>query len=89
MKKKNHNLIVVITSSFLLLIFAFMIYWSTILVRNKILQNADSMGTYLVQSYATEETNILNMYKIFIKLGSLYIDEYSEQGMSPEEIHRW
>lgn len=89
MRKKDRNVIVSIIASCLLIIFAFMIYWSTNLVRNKILYNADSMGTYLVQSYATEETNIMNMHKIFLKLGSTYINEYKEQGASVEKMHQW
>ena len=41
----------------LLVIFSMIMIWAIFLVRNKLLYNADEMGTYLAQSYANEEEN--------------------------------
>lgn len=89
MHKKSRKVFVVVIVSILFVVFSLMIYWSAILVRNKILYNVDTMGTYLVESYASDETNTLNMYKTFIKLGSNYIDELMTSDASKEEIHLW
>ena len=89
MRKKSRKIFVVVLVSILFVIFSLMIYWSAILVRNKILYNVDTMGTYLVESYASDETNTLNMYKTFIKLGSNYIDELMTSDASKEDIHLW
>ena len=89
MHKKSRKVFVVVIVSILFVVFSLMIYWSAILVRNKILYNVDTMGTYLVESYASDETNTLNVYKTFIKLGSNYIEELANKDASKEEIHLW
>ena len=89
MRKRSHKIFVVIIVAILFVVFSLMIYWSAQLVRKKILYNVNTMGTYLVESYASDETNTLNMYKTFIKLGSNYIYELTEDDASKEDIHNW
>ena len=73
----------------LLAAFTLLIAWGIFLVRDKLLRNADEMGTYLAESYATEEENRASMYRLFMRLGSIYMDERIHQNASVEEVQQW
>ena len=73
----------------LLVIFSMIMIWAIFLVRNKLLYNADEMGTYLAQSYANEEENRMSIYKMFLGLGSAYIDQQLEAGTDLEQVQEW
>src|SRR5699024_575453 len=54
----------------ILIFFSVLIIWGIVLVRDKLLYNTNEMATYLAQSYASEEENRMNMYKLFLNLAS-------------------
>ena len=73
----------------LLLTFLLLLSWGLYLVRDKLLRNANELGTHLAQSYATEEENRMNVYRMFLNLSSIYINQQIDTGISPEELHQW
>lgn len=73
----------------LLLAFVLLISWGLYLVRDKLLRNANELGTHLAQSYATEEENRMNMYRMFLNLSSIYINQQIDTGASDEELQQW
>ena len=72
----------------LLLTFLLLLSWGLYLVRDKLLRNANELGTHLAQSYATEEENRMNVYRMFLNLSSIYINQQIDTGTSPEELHQ-
>ena len=73
----------------LLAAFFTMIAWGVYLVRDKLLLNANEMGTYLAQSYAAEEENRIAIYKLFMNLGSVYVNEAIDGGEGDEIVQEW
>lgn len=66
-----------VLSGVILLVVATMLTVGVLLVRTKLLQNAQDMGTALARSYAMEEeTNIKSLEKN-VRLASQYVDEFS------------
>lgn len=58
------------------------------LVRDKLLLNANELGGYLAQSYATEEEHRISLYSVFMRMGTIYINDHIERGSSDEEIQK-
>ncbi|MFQ9933325.1 MAG: ATP-binding protein [Lachnospiraceae bacterium] len=73
----------------LLMVIIFLIGWGIILIRDKILNNANVMGNYLAQSYADEEEKRISVYKMFMQLGANYISENIANGSTGEDIQKW
>lgn len=73
----------------ILVVISLMITWSIFLVREKLLKNADEMGTYLTESYAMEEENRISVYTMLMYLGAVYADEEIENHASEEELQQW
>ena len=75
----------------ILIFFSLLIIWGIVLVRNKLLYNANEMGTYLAQSYASEEENRMNIYKLFLNLASINVNEIlaDEEDADEEELQQW
>lgn len=73
----------------ILVVISVMIVWSIFLVREKLLKNADEMGTHLAESYAMEEENRISIYTMLLNLGAVYADEYIETDAADEEIQKW
>lgn len=69
--------------------FSVMILWGIFLVRERLLQNSQQMGTSLVQSYAKEEESRLAVYKTLLELGIQYIDGQVSEGAGSGEIQSW
>ena len=69
--------------------FTALILWGIFLVRDKMLQNAQEMGTSLAESYAAEEQSRIQVYGLLIRLGTKHMDKLAEGGNSQEEIRRW
>ncbi|HJC47554.1 MAG TPA: response regulator [Candidatus Lachnoclostridium pullistercoris] len=63
--------------------------WGIFLVRDKMLKNAQEMGTSLAESYALEEQNRIQMYGMLILLGTKHMDKLAESGSTPEEVEKW
>lgn len=66
--------------------FSVLILTATFLVRDKLLRNADEMGTRLAQSYAAEEENRISLYEMLMNLGAIYMNESIQKGESVQEI---
>ncbi len=73
----------------LLAAFFALVSWGVYLVRDKLLLNANEMGTYLAQSYAAEEENRISIYKLFMNLGAVYVNDAIDKGESEEELQEW
>lgn len=69
--------------------FFVMILWGIFLVRERLLQNSQQMGTSLAESYAKEEESRLAVYKTLLELGIQYIDEQVSEGADSREIQSW
>ena len=69
-----------------ILIFSALIIWSVVLVRNKMLKNANDMGMYLAQSYAWEEENKIETYSMLLSICSGYTNDKIDAHASDDEI---
>ena len=69
--------------------FTALVLWGIFLVREKILQNTQEMGTSLAESYAAEEQSRIQVYGLLIRLGLSHMDKIAEDGGSREEIQGW
>ena len=67
-------------------VFIALIVLGIYLVRDKLLYNADEMGTYLAESYSREEENRIEVYEMLLKLESLYIGTRVHEDASAEEL---
>lgn len=68
------------------LIFAALLIWGVILIRDKMLKNANDMGMYLAQSYAWEEKNRIETYSMLLSICSEYVNTKIDENASDEEI---
>lgn len=76
--------------SILLLVFVtLLVVLSIILVRIKLLQNAQDMGMALAQSYAMEEENTLRTLEINLVMAGQYVNEIVANGGSTLDIQNW
>lgn len=66
--------------------FVLFLGWSIFLVREKLLINANQMGTILAQNYANEEENRINMYSLLLSTMSHSIQESISHDLSPDLI---
>lgn len=69
--------------------FTALILWGVFLVRDKMLQNTQELGTSLAESYALEEQSRIQVYGMLIRLGTKHMDTLTENGSSGEEIQKW
>ena len=70
----------------LLLVFLALMIFGIFLVRDKLLYNADEMGTHLAESYSREEENRISIYQMFLNLGAMYADASVEEDGSLERL---
>lgn len=73
----------------ILVIFAMLSLFSIILVRTKLLQNAQEMGTYLARNYSTEEEVNMMIYQTLIGMGTEYIDDQTLNNPDQTDIENW
>ncbi len=73
----------------LILVFFLLLIWGGYLVRDKLLMNANEMGTYLAQSYATEEENRMSVYRLLLRLGAFYLEGELEGNPDTGELEEW
>ena len=64
--------------------FTALVLWGIFLVREKILQNTQEMGTSLAESYAAEEQSRIQVYGLLIRLGLRHRAEIAAAGGSRE-----
>ena len=74
---------------FFLLLFAALTVYGLYVMREKLLQNAQQLGTSLTQNYAAEEQNHIATYSAMMELGTQYLDQLSEDGASDQQIQQW
>ena len=53
------------------------------------LKNAQSLGTALTQSYATEQQAQMRMFEDYLDIGSQYVNELIRSGADDKEIQNW
>lgn len=73
-------------ATILVLVLAALLVWGVVLVRDKLLLNANSMGGYLAQSYAEREGNRFTYYAGLISSCVDSLNEGIEEGDGPEEL---
>lgn len=76
-------------SVLVLVLFAVLSVFSIHILRVKLLQNAQEMGTYFTKNYSAEEQNNITIYQTLIELGTQYLDEQTARGSEPEKMQRW
>lgn len=60
-----------------------------LLLRTKLLQNAQSLGMSLSRNYAAEESNNLTVYKTLLSFGTQSMETRIKDGLSEEELSEW
>ena len=78
-----------VLSAVLLAFVAALLVLTVILVRVKLLQNAQSLGMALAKSYAVEEENHLRAMEAHLAMASHYVNEIEDGGGSPGQIREW
>ena len=73
----------------LIVTLALLFCWSIVLVKDKLLSNADDMGTRLAESYAAEEQSRFATYEMLMAIGAQYLDDQIAAGDAPEEMEAW
>ena len=73
----------------LLITVAALLIFTIILVRIKLLQNAQKLGDSLVQSYAMEEERTIDSLEKQVQLISQYVDDIVAQGNSFDDVQAW
>ncbi len=68
------------------LLFSALLIWGVILIRNKLLKNANDMGMYLAQSYAWEEENRIEIYSMLLTVCAEYTNDKIDENTSDDEI---
>lgn len=89
MAAKNRTRTKVALGAALSVVMALLIAWCVFLVREKLLLNADRMGTSLATTYAAEEENRFSIYRYFLGLEASYLHDMIERGVSEDEIATW
>lgn len=89
MKRKNHVRIMTALGTVLAVVMALLITWCVFLVRDKLLLNADRMGTSLATTYAAEEENRFSVYNYFLALSAVYLNNMVDDGSSEEAMSQW
>ena len=88
-KEMNHKDRTMVLNLSLLLVFLGLMLFGIYLVRDKLLYNADEMGTYLAEGYSREEESRISIYRMFLNLGALYVNASIEENASEEEIQAY
>lgn len=89
MGPKNRTRTKVALGAALSVVMALLIAWCVFLVRDKLLLNADRMGTSLATTYAAEEENRFSVYTYFLGLGYTYLDDMVKNGATEAELSKW
>ena len=90
MKRKVHPARFHLILNVLLLIFvAALLVFAVMLVRIKMLQNAQSLGMALVHSYALEEEMNVSSLETHFEIAVEYLDEMIAAGDDKDEIQAW
>ena len=72
-----------------LVVFLLILVLGVLMVRSKLLNNAENMGLALAQSYAEKEEMQIASFRGLMELGRQYAQDYTESGGGAEEIQLW
>lgn len=72
-----------------LVVFLLVLILGVLLVRAKLLDNAENMGLALAQSYAEKEEMQIASFRGLMALGREYVLDYTEGGESAETLRLW
>ncbi len=89
MAPKNRTRTKIALGAALAVVMALLIAWCVFLVRDKLLLNADRMGTTLATTYAAEEENRFSVYTYFLGLGYTYLDDMVKSGTTEDKVSEW
>ena len=84
-RRKNH----LVVSVLLLVVTAALLGTAILLVRTKLLQNTQNLGSALARSYALEEELFLDNMKKNVMLASQYIEELQSNETDLDEMQHW
>lgn len=87
--RRGHRGANLILSGALLVFVAVLLSVTIVLVRSKLLQNAQNFGMALVQSYAIEETMSIENLENSVQIASQYVDEIVKDGGDPAQVQEW
>ena len=76
-------------SVLLLIVFIAVISMGIALTRDRLLKNAATLGETLAQSYAYQEQNRIDIYRMFMRLGTIYVKNNIEAGYTDKEHEIW
>ena len=76
-------------SIFFLLVFAVLTVYGLYIMRERLLQNAQQLGTSLTQNYAAEEQTHITTYGAMVSLGTQYLDQMTMAGTDEDTIQQW
>ena len=76
-------------SLLMLVLVAVLLTFSIFLVRTKLLENNQSLGMALAQSYAVEEEMHLENFRQTINLAAEYVNEIDRGNRNSEEVQQW
>lgn len=79
----------ILLNTVVLVVVAVLLLFIVGLVRDKLLQNAQSLGIALVQSYAVEEEMTIEALEREVDLISQYVDEINVDGGDTSDIQAW
>lgn len=90
MKRKIHlRGLRLILNGVLLVFVAALLVFAVVLVRTKLLQNAQGMGMALVHSYALEEEMNISTLETHFNIAGEYLDEMIAAGDSSDQLQAW
>ena len=89
MKQRSFGVSNAVLSGLLLVFVAMLLMYSITLVRTKLLQNAQNLGSSLVKSYAIEEESHLQSLKQDALMISQYLEDILSRGGNSSEIQGW
>lgn len=72
-----------------LVVFLLVLVLGVLLVRSRLLSNAENMGLALAQSYAEKEELQIASFRSLMELGREYALDYTQSGDSTEELRLW
>ena len=84
-RRKNH----LVVSVLLLVVTAALLGTAILLVRTKLLQNTQNLGSALARSYALEEELLLDNMEKNVMLASQYIEELQSNETDLDEMQHW
>ena len=87
--RKRKTLAVNLLTLLQLAVFLLILVLGVLLIRSKLLTNAENMGQALAQSYAEQEEMQIASFRALMEMGREYAEDYTAEDNSVEELQRW